>query len=69
MKSDHPQYVAYKAALAADNRWSLELRRLFGKRAGDVRYTKQGQGEPGTELNDAYLAFQVASEAHRATWK
>ncbi len=68
MKPDHPQYAAYKVALAADQRWSLELRRLFGQRSGDVRYTKEGQGEPGTELNAAYLAFKVASEAHRATW-
>lgn len=35
---------------AADDAWSIELQRLFGKRAGDVRYTKQGEGAPGSEL-------------------
>ncbi len=53
----------YAAAIAADDAWSAELRRQFGKRAGDVRYTKVGKGEPGTELrrlHDAKLAADVA---------
>lgn len=56
----------YYTALAADEAWSKELRRLFGKRAGDVRYTKQGEGAPGSELrrlHDAKLA------ADRALWR
>lgn len=32
----------YRAFLAADAAWSSELQRLFGRKAGDVRYTKQG---------------------------
>lgn len=53
------RHLAYQSAVAADDAWSTELRRLFGGRAGDIRYTKQGRGEPGTELrrlHDAKLA-------------
>ncbi len=41
----------------ADNAWSAELGRLFGKRAGDVRYTKQGKGEPGSVLRATHDEF------------
>lgn len=55
----------FKEWLAIDAAWSGELHRAFGKRAGDVRYTKEGEGLPGTKLNDAYLAFVVAGKAWR----
>ncbi len=55
----------YSAAITADRRWSAELSRLFGKQAGDVRYTKRGEGEPGTELNAAYREFTRTS----AEWR
>ena len=55
---------AYRAAIAADDAYSAELRRLFGKRAGDVRYTKAGEGEPGSDLNRLYLAWTEANRAH-----
>lgn len=65
----------YAVALAADQAWGDELRRLFGKNAGDIRYTKRGQGEPGSELrrlHDAKLAADAALRAScaasRALW-
>lgn len=48
----------FQAFGSADARWSRELKRLFGKDAGDVRYSKRGEGSPGTELNAAYLEFE-----------
>lgn len=59
------QPEAYRAFIATDVTWSAELRKHFGKNAGDVRYTSKGEGEPGTPLNDAYLAFKSAGEAWR----
>jgi len=53
----------YRAAVQADEAWSAELHRLFGKRAGDVRYTRQSEGEPGSELRRLYedkLAADIA---------
>lgn len=53
----------YRKALAADDAWSAELRRLFGKRAGDVRYTAAGKGEPGSTLRHLHDEFRRANEA------
>ena len=53
----------YDAAMATDAAWGAELRRLFGKRAGDVRYLAQGRGEPGTELRRLYDAAKNAGAA------
>ena len=53
----------HKAALQTDNEWSAELCKAFGKRAGDVRYAPEGQGEPGTALRRAYEARRAAQEA------
>lgn len=50
----------------ADDRWSHELQRQFGTRAGDLRYVTDGQGAPGSALRKAYGAFQAAGEAYRA---
>lgn len=50
-------------ALRTDNAWTVELVKVFGKNAGDVRYLKAGQGFPGTPLNAAYLARTAAQEA------
>lgn len=56
----------YYAALAADDAWSDELQRVFGKRAGDARYDKRGTSTPRLrELCDAYLAANDAR--HEAT--
>jgi hypothetical protein len=56
---------AYHAAIAADDAWSAELRRLFGSSAGNVRYTKRGEGEPGSELRRLYEAKVAADRALR----
>ena len=52
---------AYRAAVAADDAYSAELRRLFGKRAGNVRYTKAGTGEPGSDLRLLHDAWIMAN--------
>lgn len=47
-------------AQAADDAWSAELTRSFGKKAGDVRYTPAGEGEPGSALRLAYDRYKRA---------
>lgn len=49
-----------RAAQAADDRWSTELARTFGTRAGDARYTQSGMGAPGTPLRQAYYGYMAA---------
>jgi hypothetical protein len=63
----------YNEALAADKAWQTELEKLFGKHAGDVRYTSQGKGAEGSELrrlhdtwterNAALGAYCMSTEA------
>jgi hypothetical protein len=60
-KFNSPEHIA---AQATDDAWSMELQRLFGKRAGDVRYTPQGKGGPGTALRAAYEAREAARKAY-----
>ena len=55
--------LLYKLAIAADAEWSRLLRKEFGKRAGDMRYTEQGKGTVGSELEAAHIAFQIANKA------
>ena len=53
------RHAAYYAAVKADDEWSAELHRLFGKRAGDFRYGEAGKGAPGSALralHDAKIA-------------
>lgn len=59
--------AAYRAAVAADNAWTRELERLFGKDAGDVRYTEQGRS--GSTLAPLYEAYRRANDAWVATRK
>lgn len=54
----------HRAAQATDDAWSLELRRVFGKQAGDIRYTPRGKGEPDSELRRLYAAREVARLAY-----
>lgn len=54
---------AYRRALRADDAWSEELRRVFGSKAGNVRYTKRGEGEPGSRLRRLYKAKVRADKA------
>lgn len=63
----NPHHIAYNAFAAADDAWSAELVRAFGKRASEARYTAEGKGEPGTPLRAASDAFHEARKAwHRA---
>lgn len=47
----------------ADDAWSAELHRRFGKNAGDVRYTPQGRGEFETTLRALYEKREAARRA------
>jgi hypothetical protein len=53
----------YYAAIEADKAWSAELNRQFRWNAGDVRYTKEGEGVEGSLLNELYCAWAVARDA------
>ena len=57
---------AHRRAQATDDAWQAELVKAFGKRAGDVRYTKAGEGEEGSALRLAHDARMVAQEAWHA---
>jgi len=60
-KFGSPEHVL---AQTTDDAWSAELQRQFGKRAGDVRYTPQGRGEPGSELRRLHDAREAARKAY-----
>jgi hypothetical protein len=50
----------------ADDAWGDELRRVFGKRSAEARYTALGHGEEGSNLrrlHDARMAAQAAWHA------
>jgi hypothetical protein len=44
----------------ADDAWSAELRRVFGKHSGDARYTPIGKGEEGSVLRQLHDARETA---------
>jgi hypothetical protein len=48
----------------AEDAWTAEVRRIFGKRAGDARYTAEGKGIEGSTLRKLH----DAREAARLTW-
>lgn len=52
--------IATIAFQQADDAWGDELHRLFGKKAGDIRYTAAGKGIPGSELRRRYEARETA---------
>jgi hypothetical protein len=54
--------VAHRRAIRADNEWSAALANIFGNRAGDVRYTKEGEGNPGTVLRNLYEMRTIAQQ-------
>lgn len=45
-QATNPVHTLYRAAIAADQAWHDELVKVFGKRAGDARYTAQGSSTP-----------------------
>lgn len=48
----------------ADDAWSDELVRVFGKDAGQARYEPRGKGEPNSMLRKLH----DARDAARITW-
>jgi len=52
-----------RAYVAADAAWSAELKRIFGKHAGDARYTDRGKGETGSDLRRLHDAARAANAA------
>ena len=59
----NPVQIAYREYLAADVKWSKDLRAVFGRHAGDVRYLKLGETHP--DCSESYQAFKVAGEKWR----
>lgn len=65
MANNHFPYTAeLKPFQDADDAWSAELKRVFGKRSAEARYTKLGHGEEGSQLRALHDALIVA----RAAW-
>lgn len=53
----------YRAAIAADEAFGKALRRVYGRRAGDMRYAKAWPGHPEIEeawerARDAFVAYR-----------
>jgi len=64
IKTETEARAATAAAFqAADDAWQVELERLFGRNAGDLRYTSHGRGEKGSDLRSL---FDARSAAHNA---
>lgn len=59
-----PYTPELKPFQAADDAWSAELSRVFGKDAGTARYQPRGKGEPGSELR----RLHDARDAARVAW-
>ena len=55
--------VAFAEFKAADKAWSAELKRVFGKNAGDARYDERGIST--VELRLFHAAFMRARDAWR----
>ena len=58
-----PTINAYLAFQKTDHDWHAELVRIYGHRnAANVRYTKQGRGDPGSNLRVLYDNREAARE-------
>lgn len=55
--------AAYRAFKQADEVWSKALKATFGKQAGDIRYTKEGEEHSNCRL--AYQEFKRTGEIWR----
>lgn len=58
----------YARAIEAENAWSRELRRTFGRDACNARYEARGRGVPGGALNAAYKDREAAMTALHNYW-
>jgi len=67
--SAFPYTAELKPFQDADDAWSAELERIFGRQAGTARYQPRGQGEPGSRLRALYEERQVARiRWHDSAW-
>lgn len=59
----------YAEWLAAESEWMAQIKAAFPrKRAGNVRYQKEGEGEPGTALRAAYETWRRFGDEYREAW-
>ncbi len=59
-----PYTAELPAFQAADDAWSAELKKTFGKDAGQARYEPRGKGADGSALR----RLHEAREAARVAW-
>lgn len=65
MANNHFPYTAeLKPFQDSDDAWGAELKRVFGKRSAEARYTSLGRGEDGSELRRLHDVRQAA----QSTW-
>jgi hypothetical protein len=62
-----PYTPELKSFQDADDAWGAMLRRVFGKRSAEARYTSLGKGEEGSELRRLYEARTAAQSAWHAS--
>lgn len=65
--SRFPYTAELKPFQIADDAWSAELKRLFGKQAGDARYGTRGKGEEGSALRRLHDARMEAQRVWHAS--
>jgi hypothetical protein len=58
---------AYIAWEQADIAWQADLQRVYGNRAGDMRYTREGHSHP--ECIESYRRFCETGEQWRQACK
>lgn len=60
-------FTIYQEACSADSAWTEEIRKAFpNAHPGDVRFTTEGKGAPGTTLHAAFIRARTSSEAWMA---
>jgi hypothetical protein len=65
MISTEIKRAAYLAFAAAEEAWSKELARCFGRNAGEARYYPEGKGKPGEPLH----ALCLERDRCRIAWE
>jgi hypothetical protein len=63
MNRQFPYTPQQKPFQEADDAWSAELRRVFGKQSGQARYEERGKGQEGSELRRLHDAREAARRA------
>ena len=64
MRTNFPYTPELQPFQEADDAWSAELRRVFGKDSGQARYEPRGKGTDGSALR----RLHDAREAARSLW-